>query len=61
MINVIKSGELDYKSKTEKKYAFSKYSLPIVFLRDILEDNSTLTDADEEQSKLVNILKIFYK
>ena len=32
--NIIKLGELDYKSKSEK-YIFSKYPLPIAFLKDI--------------------------
>ena len=32
-----KKDDLDYKSKRGKTYSFSKYSLPIVFLRDIHE------------------------
>ena len=35
--DTIKLDGLNYKSKREKTYNFSKYSLPIVFLRDINE------------------------
>ena len=41
----------------EKTYNFSKYALPIVFLRDIYERKLTLEEADNEQCKLVNELK----
>ena len=36
--NVIKKDDLNYKSKCGKIYTFSKYLLPIVFLRDIQSD-----------------------
>ena len=45
--------------KLEENYIFSKCSLPVVFLRDIHKGHYlTLKDPDEEQSKLVNRLKL---
>ena len=41
--------------KNLKKYICSKYSLPIVLLRDIHEENLTLNYADDEESMLVDI------
>ena len=35
--DIIKKFDLNYKSKRGKTYNFGKYSLPIVFLRDIYE------------------------
>ena len=35
--DIIKNFDLNYKSKRGKTYNFGKYSLPIVFLRDIYE------------------------
>ena len=35
----IKLNELNYKAKSRKKYTFSLYSLPIVFLREIQVQN----------------------
>ena len=35
--NIIKNGDLNYKSTRRRTYNFCKYSLPIVFLRDIHE------------------------
>ena len=29
--NIIKSGEMDYESRTDKQDFYSKYSLPVVF------------------------------
>ena len=55
--NNIKLDDLEYRVKREKRYNFSKYSIPIVFQRDIHEGNVSLEDADEEQSQFVNELK----
>ena len=55
--NNIKLDDLEYTAKREKHYNFCKYSLSIVFLRDIHEGNLSLEDADKEQSQLVNELK----
>ena len=49
--NTVKSGQLYYKSKTEKNYIFIKYLLHIH------EGNLTLKNAGGKQSNLVNILK----
>ena len=35
--DIIKKDDLNYKSKRRKAYSFGKYSLTIVFLRDIHE------------------------
>ena len=43
-----------YRVYNKKRKIFSKYSIPIVFPRDIHEINQSLEDADEEQSQLVN-------
>ena len=36
--DIIKKDNLIYKSKSRKVYNFSEYSLPVVFLRDIVND-----------------------
>ena len=56
--NNIKLVELEHTGKRGKHYVFSKYSLPIVLLRDIQEWNLSVEDAGEEQSKLVSELKV---
>ena len=50
MQDIIKTDNLRYRSKSRKVYNFSKYSLAIVFLRDIHEGHLSLKDADEKQS-----------
>ena len=56
-----KKDDLDYKSKRGKTYSFSKYSLPIVFLRDIHEGQLSIEGADNTQSNFANELKNFDK
>ena len=46
--DIVKPNELDYKSKRGKTYNFSKYALPIDFLRDLYERKQTLKEADNE-------------
>ena len=48
--DIIKKDYLNYKSKRRRTYNFSKYSLPIVFLKDIL-------GTDNNQSNFANELK----
>ena len=48
MQDIIKTDNLRYRSKSRKVYNFSKYSLAIVFLRDIHEGHLSLKDADEK-------------
>ena len=38
--NNIKLGNLKYTTKSRKSYNFSRYSLPIVFIKDINKGNS---------------------
>ena len=40
-----------------KTYDFSKYALPIVFVRDIQDSKLTFERADNEQGRVVNALK----
>ena len=47
--NKIKLGDLEYTTKRGKRYNFSRYSLPIAFLRDIHEESFSSKNADEEQ------------
>ena len=47
--NNIKLGDLEYTTKRGKRYNFSRYSLPITFLRDIHEESFSSKNADEEQ------------
>ena len=56
---IIKKDDLNYKSKRGKIYNFSKYSLPIAFLRDIHEGNLSIEGTDNEQSNFTNKLKEF--
>ena len=48
--DIIKTDELNYKSKRRKVYNFSEYFLPIVLLIDIHEVYLILKYADDEQS-----------
>ena len=59
--DIIKKDDLNYKSKHRKIYNFSKYSLPIVFLRDIYEGHLSIERPDNEQSNFANELKDFDK
>ena len=55
--NNIKLHDLEYTAKRGKRYCFTKYSLPIVFLKDIREGNLLLEDPDKEQIILSDELK----
>ena len=46
--DIIKLNEVDYKANSAKKYNFSKYLVPIIFLRGRHKRNLTLKDADKE-------------
>ena len=59
--DIIKKDGLNYKSKHRKTYNFCKYSLPVVFLRDIHEGYLSLENADLKQSKFANELNNFDK
>ena len=59
--DIIKKDIVNYKSKREKTYNFWKYSLPIVFLRNIQEGYLSLEDADNKQSNFDNELNNFDK
>ena len=52
--NNIKLDDLEYATKRRKNYNFSRYSLTIVFLKDIHEINLSLEYADEEKIQLAN-------
>ena len=55
--NNIKLDDLAYTTERGKHYNFSRYSSPIVFLRDKHKGNLSLDDADEEQVHLASELK----
>ena len=57
----VKKYDLNYKSKREKTYNFSNYSVPIAFFRDIHEGNLSLGDADFKQSNSATELKNYEK
>ena len=57
MQDITKTDNLRYRSKSRKVYNFSKYSLAIVFLRDIHEGHLSLKDADEKQSNFAAKIK----
>ena len=57
----VKKDDLNYKSKREKTYNFSNYSVPIVFFRDIHKGNLSLGDADLKQSNFATELKNYEK
>ena len=57
MQDIIKTDNLRYKSKSRKVYNFSKYSLPIFFLRDIDQGHLSLKDADKKQSNFAAKIK----
>ena len=59
--DIIKKDDLNYTSKCVKANNFSKYSLPILFLRDIQEGHLSIEKADNKQSNFANILKNFDK
>ena len=59
--DIIKTDELQYKSKRRKVYNFNEYSLHILFLRDIHEGHLSLEYADDEQSNFAAKLKNFEK
>ena len=60
--DIIRTDELNYKSKRRKVYNFTEYFLLIVFLRDLNEGYLSLKDADDEQSnfpaKIKNLDKV---
>ena len=51
LLDIIKTDKLHYKSKRKEVYNFSKYFLPIVFLRYINEQHLTLEDTDTDQEQ----------
>ena len=58
---LLKQIELHYKSKRRKVYNFNKYSLLIVFLRDIHEGHLSLEDDGHQSNfaaKLKNQIKV---
>ena len=55
--DVIKKDDLNYKSKGRKTYNFGKYSLLIVFSKDIHEWYLSLENADLQQSNFTIELK----
>ena len=57
----IKKDDLSYKSKRGKTYNFGKYSLSIVFIRDIYGGQLSIKRADDKQSNFANELKNFEK
>ena len=58
---LLKKDDLNYKSKRGKTYNFSKYVLPIVFLRGIHDGHSSIEGAHHKQSNFANELKSFDK
>ena len=58
---LLKKGDLNYKSERGKTYNFSKYLLPIAFLRDIHEGHLSVEGADNKQSNFANELNNFDK
>ena len=56
--NNIRLDDLQYKTEIRKHYNFSKYSLRIVFLRDIHKGNLSIEDTDKEQSQLANEFRV---
>ena len=59
--DIIKKDDLNYKSKCRETYNFSKYLLPIVFLRDIYEGHLSIEKAGNNQSNFANELRNFDK
>ena len=59
--DIIKKDDLNYELKHIKTYNFSKYSLSIVFLRDIHEGHLSIEKADNKQSNFANELRNFDK
>ena len=51
--DIIKKDDLNYTSKRGKTYSFSKYLLPIVFLRHIHEGNLPIEGVDSKQSSFL--------
>ena len=61
MQDIIKKHDLNYKSNHGRTYNFSKYSLSVIFLRDIHEGHLSIEKADNKQSNFANELKNFDK
>ena len=55
--DIIKTDELNHKSKCEKFYNFSEYFFSVVFLRHIHEGYLSLEYVDDVQSNFVAKLK----
>ena len=55
--DIIKKDSLNSKSKRGKTYNLSKYSLPIIFLRNIHEGHLSVENVDTKQSNFANELK----
>ena len=47
--NNIKLGNLKYTTNSRKSYNFSRYSLPIVFIKDINKGNSERTNSVSQE------------
>ena len=54
MQEIIKKDDPNYKSKHRKTYNFSKYLLPIAYLRDIHEGQLSIEKANNKQSNLAS-------
>ena len=48
--DIIKKDDLNYKLKRRKTYNFSKYLLPIAFLRDINKGHLSIQIADNKKN-----------
>ena len=48
--DIIKKDDLNYKLKRRKTYNFSKYLLPIAFLRDINKEHLSIEIADNKKN-----------
>ena len=59
--NNITLDDLEYTAKRGKHYVFIKYSLAIIFLRDMHEGHLSLEEAGKEQIQLVHKLKTLGK
>ena len=57
MLDNLKLDNLEYTANRGKHHNFSKYSLLIIFLRNINKENLSLEDANKQQSQLINKLK----
>ena len=59
--DTIKKDDLNYKSKYRQTYNLGKYSLPIIFLRDMFEAHLSTEKTDNQPNNFANELKNFEK